>query len=562
MDLIRNTNDSRTLPMLWKDVLGDGTVYALQIYSANGGGGGGGGADRELVVTVYRANKNFTGAVTGNLITSTKMIDVTGASPVQVGATAWRNETQDTVLASAPLAADLDLAGGGGGATNAEMTALFAAQNALLGTKTDASTALPTGGTGIIGWLSNIWQSFFGVASGTADSGNPLKTGGRYSAAALALTSGQRSDTMVSLRGSALTATDFGSVSAGDSIGSTVARYQTDRLGADSMPIMANALFDGTNWLRARGTVNGAWTQGNVASNGTDVGNPVKVGGVYSATVPAFVDGRRGDLQLSPRGSLVTTPDLSSNALADATASTSAALAVSRGGVEALPMAGGMVFDPATANYARQRGDTAGTFVQGPVAAAATQTGKPVPTGGVYNTAPTTLTNGQAGHVRLGNLGEVMMVQPSGPALGDAMTATLVSAPRAYNSANAAVLANTTVVFNGTTYDRMRGDTTGLQVNVLKTALAAKQLAVTATSAPIQLTASTKRISIYARGADMRFVLANATATAVATTSNFIRQDERLEFNVGDLGTTPWIAAIADALSTTQTGQLEITELS
>lgn len=43
---------------------------------------------------------------------------------------------------------------------------------------------------------------------------------------------------------------------------------------------------------------------GNVASAGTDAGNPVKVGGVYNTTSPTFTNGQRGDLQVGTRGSL------------------------------------------------------------------------------------------------------------------------------------------------------------------------------------------------------------------------------------------------------------------
>lgn len=43
---------------------------------------------------------------------------------------------------------------------------------------------------------------------------------------------------------------------------------------------------------------------GNVASAATDSGNPVKVGGIYSSTLPTFTTGQRGDLQLGPRGTV------------------------------------------------------------------------------------------------------------------------------------------------------------------------------------------------------------------------------------------------------------------
>jgi hypothetical protein len=42
----------------------------------------------------------------------------------------------------------------------------------------------------------------------------------------------------------------------------------------------------------------------NVASGGTDSGNPVKVGGVYNSTLPTFTTGQRGDLQITSRGAV------------------------------------------------------------------------------------------------------------------------------------------------------------------------------------------------------------------------------------------------------------------
>lgn len=46
---------------------------------------------------------------------------------------------------------------------------------------------------------------------------------------------------------------------------------------------------------------------GNVASAGSDSGNPVKVGGVYNSTLPTFTNGQRGDLQIGTRGSASVT---------------------------------------------------------------------------------------------------------------------------------------------------------------------------------------------------------------------------------------------------------------
>lgn len=46
----------------------------------------------------------------------------------------------------------------------------------------------------------------------------------------------------------------------------------------------------------------GGMIQGNVASGGNDVGNPIKTGGVYNSTAPTFTTGQRGDTQIDSSG--------------------------------------------------------------------------------------------------------------------------------------------------------------------------------------------------------------------------------------------------------------------
>ena len=80
------------------------------------------------------------------------------------------------------------------------------------------------------------------------------------------------------------------------------------------------------------------------------------------------------------------------------------------------------------------------------------------------------------------------------------------------------------------------------------------QLAVTATAASQVLTSGVKRISIKARGCDIRYSISGA---ASATTSHFIEAGERLDIRV-NAGTT--ISAIRDSAATVN-GSLAITEL-
>jgi len=85
----------------------------------------------------------------------------------------------------------------------------------------------------------------------------------------------------------------------------------------------------------------------------------------------------------------------------------------------------------------------------------------------------------------------------------------------------------------------------------------ARQLAASTTSNSAVLTASCTRISIRARGADLRYVVGVGAQTANASTSHFIGQDERLDIALL-AGST--IAVIRDTAATAD-GSLAITEL-
>ena len=83
----------------------------------------------------------------------------------------------------------------------------------------------------------------------------------------------------------------------------------------------------------------------------------------------------------------------------------------------------------------------------------------------------------------------------------------------------------------------------------------ARQLSAGATSANTALTDGVTRVSMRAVGADIRFEIGSGSQTASATTSNFIANNERLDFAVP---IDPNIAVIRDASTN---GTLELTEL-
>ena len=99
--------------------------------------------------------------------------------------------------------------------------------------------------------------------------------------------------------------------------------------------------------------------------------------------------------------------------------------------------------------------------------------------------------------------------------------------------------------------------TNPLTVEILGIPSVARQLAVTNASATQALTSTCRRVSIRARGTDIRYVIGTGSPVANASNSHFLGQDERL-----DIAVPPncVIAAIRESASTTN-GSLAITEL-
>lgn len=94
-----------------------------------------------------------------------------------------------------------------------------------------------------------------------------------------------------------------------------------------------------------------------------------------------------------------------------------------------------------------------------------------------------------------------------------------------------------------------------LPVDTLSAMGVARQLTAGAASANTALTASCRRVSIRARNADVRFAVGTGAQTANASTSHFIAQDERLDFDV------PASAQIAVIRAAATDGIIELSEL-
>ena len=85
----------------------------------------------------------------------------------------------------------------------------------------------------------------------------------------------------------------------------------------------------------------------------------------------------------------------------------------------------------------------------------------------------------------------------------------------------------------------------------------ARQISATTTSSSTQLSDNCFRISIIARGANIRFCIGQGTQTATNNYSHFIANGERLDFSVtsgAQIGVIRDVDATAD-------GTLEVTEL-
>lgn len=82
----------------------------------------------------------------------------------------------------------------------------------------------------------------------------------------------------------------------------------------------------------------------------------------------------------------------------------------------------------------------------------------------------------------------------------------------------------------------------------------ARQLAATNSSSNTALTTSTKRISIRATGADIRYAIGGGASQTASATSHFIANGERLNIVV------PETANIAVLRNASTNGTLELTE--
>lgn len=102
------------------------------------------------------------------------------------------------------------------------------------------------------------------------------------------------------------------------------------------------------------------------------------------------------------------------------------------------------------------------TAVQGPVAPATATATKSELVGGQYNASTATWTDGQQGSIQLDSRGSLRISPPSSG--GSSVTITSASFDTVSTATNWLASGSFGYSFNGTTWDRLRGDTTGLWV--------------------------------------------------------------------------------------------------
>jgi hypothetical protein len=130
-------------------------------------------------------------------------------------------------------------------------------------------------------------QTVGNAASAAADSGNPVKVGGKYDATLPTYTDGQRSNLQVDQRGKVYTtiANAGNSQTAASVLAIADAQANGTGLVTDSQAMV----FNGATWDRARGdTTSGQYVGGAIAHDAVDSGNPNKIGAKATSSLSAL----------------------------------------------------------------------------------------------------------------------------------------------------------------------------------------------------------------------------------------------------------------------------------
>ena len=285
------------------------------------------------------------------------------------------------------------------------------------------------------------------IASGVADSGNPVKVGGVYNSSPITVSTGQRADLQTDVNGYLKVNIAAGAAAGGtsSSVGSADPSVATAAGFSDGTNLRLARVFDadtggGTQYIQGvqlRASGSGGSTEigvaaaplvigGAAAAASAQSGNPVPIGGVYVTTPPTYTNGQMGIAQLDASGNLKVNVQVgggtggTSSSFAAAVPGTGTAVGFSDGTnmqlarVFDLDTGGGTIYAQGVSIRLSGSGATteggstsAPLAMQGNVASVAADSANPVKVGGVYNSSAPTLTNGNRGDLQLdanGNL--------------------------------------------------------------------------------------------------------------------------------------------------------------
>jgi hypothetical protein len=225
--------------------------------------------------------------------------------------------------------------------------------------------------------------------------------------------------------------------------------------GLDSSNLAHPLHTDGNGYLQVvRGGDLTPTVTGNVAAGQTDAGNPIKIGCYVSTANPtAYGDGYRQNVRCGSTGSVATfLTDVNGNSVLGSTAADATA---NPNGYNTRSF--GFTFNGTSWDRQRDANTTNGTTGTGLLGAGVL---------GKFNATLPSYSDGQFGNIQLDSYGNLRTrVVGYGFTGADAVGNSLVSFTNANtsNGASPYLMPMAGFVFNGTNWDRVRGDTTGGQ---------------------------------------------------------------------------------------------------
>lgn len=166
------------------------------------------------------------------------------------------------LLLASPVAAQTGLSGPGAGSSGSSPSPQLPA---TLGPQTGANSL------SVVPNVDTPFPIVGNIPSGTADSGNPVKTGGIYNSSPPVLLNGQRGDSQLDVNGGIRSFNITIRAAAIDSFSNSNVGFSGDSASTNTnnRTILSSApfVFDGSSWNRQRGDVTGIWSGGHATIN-------------------------------------------------------------------------------------------------------------------------------------------------------------------------------------------------------------------------------------------------------------------------------------------------------